>query len=897
MFSKKNIQNALLIFLFSYLKIVAQEIELKGLVTDSLLQPLSYSNIIVTNLDKENSSKFTISDENGRYRMKILKGVNSIEIRHLGYAPKTIQRQYENDTVQNFILKEMNHELDEVVIKQRLAVVVKEDTIVYRPENFKNGEERKLKEILKKLPGVEVDRSGNVTVNGKDVDKLLVDGKPFFTGDEKLGVNNIPSEVIDEIEVLDNYSEVAFLKGLSDSDKMALNIKLKKGKKRFMFGDIESGGGIKERYTIHPNLFYYSPKTNVNFIGDFNNIGIKQFSIGDYINFEGGFTKIEDEPEVYAKLLNSDFSKFLDQDDFFFNKNIFGAFNLNQKIWNKTDIQVYSINSKSLTNSRKQQTLSYLTDTTALLEEERETKTINDLFFTLNKINLKHFLKTNQEISYNTFIKASNGDSEQNVLTNTDFDSNTINRSQKPTELLFTQNVRYDGKISKKHIITSLANYTFSNNENNYRWLLSEQIFNGLIPLNTEDDSFNIFQNVQSQKNEIDFSLKDYWVINKLNHLYTSVGINIVNQNFNSITNQILNDGSTNQFRNNGFDNDVTYSFFDQYLGLEYKKKINRLTIKPGLFYHYYNWSIDQFEDKIVSNDKIQIAPRLLVEYKLKNAEKFTFNYNLRSSFSDAAQFSNRLRLNDFNNLFRGNETLENQFYHSTSLRYNKFSLYRGITLNIILGYNSQIRSIRNNTEIEGIDQVNSLIYNDLPEERYSIIASFSKKLNKLKLTLNGNTLLSDYSRLINNQIIDYNVRNYVYTIKGETLFDNLPNIEIGFKHTTNRFNSDTFNNEFIQLEPYAIINYNFLHDFNLKADYTYNYYENRSMRSFNRFQIGNFSLLYNREDSPWGMELLVNNVFDIKFRNENSFNQFLVSDINTFIQSRTIIFKLAYKL
>ena len=121
--------------------------------------------------------------------------------------------------------------LEEVLIEQKMAVVVKEDTIVYRTDQFKTGDERKLKDILEKLPGVEVDREGNVKVKGKPVTKLLVDGKTFFTGDEKLGVNNIPSDAVDEIEAIDDYQEVSFLKGLKESDKMALNIKLKEGKK------------------------------------------------------------------------------------------------------------------------------------------------------------------------------------------------------------------------------------------------------------------------------------------------------------------------------------------------------------------------------------------------------------------------------------------------------------------------------------------------------------------------------------------------------------------------------------------------------------------------------------------------------------------------------------------
>ena len=143
----------------------------------------------------------------------------------MGFSKVTDTVKFTANSQKDYYLQKSTESLEEVIIKQEMAVIVKEDTITYRTDQFKTGEERKLREVLKKLPGVEVDREGNVTVNGKKVTKLMVEGKTFFTGDTKLGVNNIPADAVDEVEALDNYNEVGFLKGLSDSDQMALNIK------------------------------------------------------------------------------------------------------------------------------------------------------------------------------------------------------------------------------------------------------------------------------------------------------------------------------------------------------------------------------------------------------------------------------------------------------------------------------------------------------------------------------------------------------------------------------------------------------------------------------------------------------------------------------------------------
>lgn len=182
---------------------------------DSVQQPLPYSNLIAAPLNFEGKINFAITDVHGRYKLSLDQNVTyKIEISHLGFSKGIDTLKISMETVRNFTLFESTESLEEVIIEQQMAVIVKEDTITYRVEQFNTGEERKLREVLKNLPGVEVDREGNVSVNGKKVTKLMVEGKTFFTGDTKLGVNNIPADAVAEVQALDNYSEVAFLKGL-----------------------------------------------------------------------------------------------------------------------------------------------------------------------------------------------------------------------------------------------------------------------------------------------------------------------------------------------------------------------------------------------------------------------------------------------------------------------------------------------------------------------------------------------------------------------------------------------------------------------------------------------------------------------------------------------------------
>ena len=174
--------SCLFFFLILYSQNFNAQSQLFGTVTDSVSEPLSGANIIAIPVSDALSMEFSITDEEGRYRLNLENDSTYVlELSYLGYQKISDTLKLQEDISRNFKMQSSKESLDEILIKQKMAVLVREDTITYRTEVFKTGEERKLREVLKKLPGVEVDRDGSVTVNGKKVDKLMVDGKTFFT--------------------------------------------------------------------------------------------------------------------------------------------------------------------------------------------------------------------------------------------------------------------------------------------------------------------------------------------------------------------------------------------------------------------------------------------------------------------------------------------------------------------------------------------------------------------------------------------------------------------------------------------------------------------------------------------------------------------------------------------
>ncbi len=884
---------SILLFLAGFFPLQAQ-IKIKGKVTDSINNPLEYANVFAVPKEKEVNIAYAITDQNGNYILKLKKNKTyQVTTSYLGYINKEVTFNFTKDTIYNFVLKENSNQLDEVELTYVIPITVKQDTITYNADSFVTGEERKLKDVLKKLPGIEVDRQGNVTANGKRIKKLLVENKPFFGGNTKLGVNNIPADAIDKIQVLENYNDVAMLKGLQDSDDAVLNIKLKKDKKNFIFGDVETGLGHKERYLIHPKIFYYSPKTSVSFIGDINNQGKKSFTFKDYLDFEGGFAKLLDDAGSYFSLYNSDFANYLSNQDFKEEKQVFGAFNIRHSVSKSTDLSTYVISSQSKTETESQTTNEYLIDLP--FSENRLSTNKIDNFFTIGKITLDYEPNIKTDYAFTSFVKLTNAKSDGTINTNSLVNNNSIQTKSDIDAITLKQNFNLNKNISKKHTITLDGNYHFQQDRPDLQWLTNQEILADLIPLE-QADIFNIIQTKKFNAHTVNFNLKDYWSLHRFHHLYTSIGVNVASTNFFSEDVQQLDNGTINNFNIADFGNDFDYNFLDTYIGLEYKFKTGKVIFKPALFYHNYQWQTKQFSEKQNFNKNL-FLPQFTTKVNFRNSEKLNIKYKLNASFPNTKILANNFILSNFNSVYKGNTNLENSLYHTLNVSYYKYNLYRGYHFNINTNLNKKIKSLKNTTQLEGIESVNTQILFNRSEQNWSTNFSFSKKIKKIRYKIKSSFRYNDFFQILNNQTN----KNISKTVSLEpsitTFFKKLPNIELGYKKDFNNYRSLSNITKFENDKFYTFLEYDFLEDFILKIDYTFDKYQNKSSNINTTFDNANASLFYQKGDSPWGFEITANNIFDTTFKQQSSFSSFLISDSKTFILPRIVMFKLVYKL
>jgi len=862
-----------------------------GVVSDTINNPLESANIIALPKSEKGSLKFAIADNKGRFRLELDVNIPyEITASYIGYKEQVLVLEANSSiTTHNFKLQPTGEELKEIVIKHEYKpIVVKKDTLVFDVKAFTNGNERKLKEQLEKLPGVEVDKNGGVTVQGKKVTQFLVEDKSFFGGGTKLGVENIPADAVDKVEVIDHFNQVGFMKQVSDSDELAMNIKLKEDKKKFVFGDIEAGIG-NEKYTLlHAGLFYYSPKLNVSFIGDANNIGRSTFTFQDLMRFDGGVSSFLSGRKSFTNL----YSFTNDNTDVVENKSQFGALNFSVDAFKKLSISGYGLFSKVFMASQSENNNEYLQNSTIAFENQLQNNE-NRSVLGIGNIKLDYSPNKKEKWYYNAQLQSSTNDFNSTINSITNLNTNTFETISTADNVSVKQYIEWHKSYNDKHTTTFVVNQAYENNRPENLWFTDQPFLAGLLPLE-DDTTYTINQIKKVKNNSIDALFKHYWIINNFNHLYTVLGNNLGNANFQTSEKQIVTDGSVNDFATAGFGNDVDYLLNDAYVGMEYKFKMGKWTNKPGLYFHWFQLKTQQL-DGDYSLSKTVFQPQWNSEFEFNKSESLNFNYRLENSFPEVSQVANRFTLQNYNAVFKGNALLENERYHSASLRYSKINMYRGIMLNAMASFNKKVRTTRNVIELDGINQFNTPILTDNPETNYRFYGSMSKKIYRFTLKLNSSLSWFNYIQVLNDVATKNDRNNQNIGVSVKTSYKKWPEISVGYTKEYSQFNGIT-QSDFQSDALNASFETTFLKYWVYKFNYE-NLKNTNNTNQSNFFETANTSLHYQKKNSPFGFEFTVNNLFDIQAKNDYSFSDFVISERKTFILPRVFLFSVSYKL
>lgn len=266
---------------------------IKGSLQDTLKEPVLFATVMLLNPKDSTLVSFTTSNDKGNFQFPYVKNSNYLlKVQHISYIP--LQKMLHTSSTEQVSLgvlamKPMSKELIEVVVKQAKAPLkIRGDTVEYDASTFKIPPGSTVEDLLRRLPGIDVDADGNIKTQGKDVKRMYVDGKTFFGNDPKAVTKNLGAEAISKVQVFNEKSEQSKLTGIDDGAKeKAMNLELKQEYKKGSFGKLTGALGTEDRWASRGNYNRFNDKIQLSFIGYGNNINQTGVNWEDYSEFKG----------------------------------------------------------------------------------------------------------------------------------------------------------------------------------------------------------------------------------------------------------------------------------------------------------------------------------------------------------------------------------------------------------------------------------------------------------------------------------------------------------------------------------------------------------------------------------------------------------------------------------
>lgn len=899
-------------FLLTAMIAQAQTVKITGQVIDSLGTPVAMANIIAYGANNTMGA-FSITNAEGKYQLTNLKQDSTyvLKVSFLGLKPiEEKVTKIQSDMVKNFIMLDGADQLDAVNIVYEMPVTIRGDTLVYNADSFTNGTERKLEDVLKKLPGMEVSAEGDVQVEGRTVERVFINGKEFFEGDSRLATKNIPADAISKVEVLKNFNNVGQLKGIgNDQDRVAINIRLKEGKEKFWFGEVTAAGGYgndEARYQIQPKAFYYSPDLSINVLTDFNNLGIPAFSFRDFSRFTG---------RNYSNTRNAGASINTDTGNqgislFAANQAVniesrFGAFNSTFKASESLDINGYVILSSTDTQDRAASRREFIS--TGLVDES-ESSSMQRNEQALFKLGADYKPNSNFTLDYNGQVNITdveemstrlsarvqpleNGGTESVVE-----DINELN-SQRP--VVINQNLNMYYTLGDRNIFSFEGQYVdqqedpFFNALRNIRDQQDPEPFQGRLGL-TQADPFNINQRNLVDTKRLDAKV-DYWyILNKISNINLTVGSVITNQSYDSSIFQILDSGATNNLTDPEFNNNVDYNYTDLYTGLHYKIITGKFTVTPGFYLHDITTK-DEQNGRINEIQTTAFLPDFNLRYDIKSSQSIDFDYRQLIRFNDIDSYAEALVLTNFDRLGRGNNQLRGAINDVAGINYRNFNMFNYTTILGRISYTKQRNAIQNNLILDGINQVSAPINTDFDQETFSGSGSFSREFGKIRTGLSSSVNYITSNNIINGEVLESENLLHSYTLSARSNYQDGVNFDVSYSLQFQDTDNGGVENEFTTQRFDINADWQIGKSWRLEADYNLSLFD--ADAGAQNFDFLETSLFYNKPDSKWEYKLAATNLLNTEARVNANFGQIVTSTSQNFVLPRYVYFQIRYDI
>lgn len=837
---KRNSQKYALLFVLTVLTLKSYAQSISGKLIDNEKNPLEFVSVALINPVDSTLISYDTSDIEGNFTLlKVPKGVTIFQAHLLGF--KTYQKQIEqngNPIELGIISMENDNQLDEVVVKSIVPVTIKKDTIAYNTNAFKINVDDTVEDLLKKLPGVEVDASGKVTAQGEDVTKVYVDGKEYFGDKPTIATKNLSADAIKKIEVIDEKSEKVRVSGVNDFErKKVINLVLNDDNKTNDFGKIQGGYGTDDRYLAGLNYNRFSSKVQTSIIGKFNNINTTASDITEMMAFNttGGRTR----------------GRSRDPRSGFVTTGV-GGVNLGYEIEkNKNLTGDYFYNFSEVTSgdvfTTRTEFINDLEIRSEIRERSESTSNENEFEFDYSDKSKKLSSLTIEGVgdvtsidgySFNSLEKY-NGQGELDLQS---IGSSSSDEESNRTDISFDYTRRFK-EDSKRHISTS-GNIEFSQHERVDR---NNQLnkFNIADPTNTFTSDLQIDKN--QNYDELDLQLGVEYIEPLSEHHFLEFIADIDSK---SVNDDVIQTKVENDIDQPSLIYSQYYDKLDLSGRMFYKYDKDGFTFSTGGFVVSQQQDFGLENDVSFSNTYTNFNPEMNLKYEPKRGKSMRLRFKNYIDTPSMEQLSPVV--NDFNPLFitKGNPYLNPESRYDVYANYRNFDFASGLYLYSLMSFNYTKNAIVN-SEFTNELGIRTSTYENLGHRNYTgLNAGLGNRLKSLGLRyrvhLHGS--YSEYMSVINS--IPNGTQTKVGSLRLSFENNKKDNIDasIGANWTKNYTTFSSNRNpdrDFLQQTYYTKVDWKATERFNVNSQFKYDIYTDSSFGATQSSPVWNASVSY----------------------------------------------------
>ncbi|PID69573.1 MAG: hypothetical protein CR989_01000 [Flavobacteriales bacterium] len=761
----------------------SQTTEVKGTISDSENQPLPQAHISALGKETSKIITYAVSDTNGQYFLELPLGSYIFKVSYLGYKTITVEKDIRSGEILNFTLSEDATQLSEIEIKAKtLDASVKNDTTIYNLKRLTTGNEQNLNDIINKLPGVETDENGKIVAHGKKIDKLLIDGKEFFGDNHQIAGENISSEMIKGISLYENYKDLTDLDNQPQRNKTALNIEIDQAYKGKIKGNISGGGGYKSKYETEANLYSFSDKTNLFFIGNINNLGNQTFSFENYISFQGGIEKLTAKNANTTTLSSEDLPAYLFSDNRVKSKKEqLAALNFSYNPSKKFKLNSYIIFDKIAGIEKRMATQTYILENSSV-EQSLENTSDNTLSIMNTFINSVYKPSSNSVLEYTLNLSPQKNEARSIDI----FGKQAFDTDRKNDNFSFQQALQYKQKIAS-FLFSVIAFQSIKSGKEDLL-LSSNKTFLGLsFPKN----DFSALQKIENDENGIGLHTTLSKKISKQITAKLHYKLSATDNNFKSV------------IKNKTHSNNISTSVFEQQLGFFMLDKSGLFQYEIGGNYSFFNFK---------HSKRTELLPYANFKLQFKKSHTLSIYYDKSIKIAHAKNIVEEPYIANFNTLLNGSGLSLGDYaiVNQLGFRYFIYDLFSGTLLSLGSNLSYGKDNLATNTLPKDGYRINTFIKGTQSKNLNGYLL-MDKKFTKIPFSLR---LKTTYSQLKRFNYVNYSptrilTNNWSNTIKiSSNIKNSIFNFESGFRYYLSRIttNIQSKSNKVTQTEPFLNI-------------------------------------------------------------------------------------------